>query len=123
MAKAKISTLIRKEIFERDTHCQCCGSWDANHIGHIIAEKNGGTLSSENLLRKCEVCNTTLGGYNFELDKRASYTECKQTILANRARWIRYCESLKKFVDAENRMSSGKSLRNPYKKPKPYIAE
>jgi 5-methylcytosine-specific restriction endonuclease McrA len=48
--------------------CPCCNITEITqlkfHCGHIIAEKNGGTLNIDNLMPICESCNKSMGTQN-----------------------------------------------------------
>ena len=48
--------------------CKCCLVEDISiscyHVGHVIAEANGGKTSMENLLPMCMLCNTSIGKQN-----------------------------------------------------------
>jgi 5-methylcytosine-specific restriction endonuclease McrA len=48
--------------------CPCCNITEITqlkfHCGHIIAEKNGGTLNINNLMPICESCNKSMGTQN-----------------------------------------------------------
>ena len=48
--------------------CQCCKreyiSIDNYHVGHIIAEANGGSTSLDNLIPMCMLCNTSIQKQN-----------------------------------------------------------
>lgn len=48
--------------------CLCCKLTDITqlsfHCGHVIAEKNGGTLTVDNLRPICQSCNSSMGTNN-----------------------------------------------------------
>ena len=52
----------------RTAKCKCCLVEDISincyHVGHVIAEANGGKTSMENLLPMCMLCNTSIGKQN-----------------------------------------------------------
>lgn len=58
--------------------CYCCkkiinvNEWEC---GHIISEKNGGTLHISNLKPVCSPCNKSMGTMNMEVFKNTYYTE------------------------------------------------
>lgn len=122
MSKKQIPAKLKAHILARDSHCACCGTWDANHAGHIIACANGGAMEAENLLRMCEFCNTKLGNYDAEFAAYATYNESRPETETNRAKWLAYVNALRKYHDAEKNCRRGLTKRNAYKKPKPYAA-
>jgi hypothetical protein len=121
MSKKSVSDRIKREVRARFTHCVCCGTWDAYDTGHIVSEKRGGTLDSENLLRMCDRCNGALRSANCRFASYASPTGGLQAPTeSNRARWFAYCDAEIKFWDAFDRVVKGDSKINPYKRPAPY---
>lgn len=58
--------------------CYCCkkiinvNEWEC---GHIISEKNGGTLHISNLKPVCSPCNKSMGTMNMEVFKNTYYAE------------------------------------------------
>ena len=122
MAKKAIPAKVKAALFARDSHCKCCGTWDANHAGHVVAERNGGQAILENLVRMCETCNTSLGGFDAEFASYAHYTESRATIETNRAKWLTYVAMLRKYHTSQKNLDNGLTKRNPYKKPRPFEA-
>lgn len=53
--------------------CKCCGVTDITQLafncGHIISEKNGGSLTVDNLLPICQNCNSCMGTMNMDTFK------------------------------------------------------
>ncbi len=52
----------------RKTKCICCNTTEIDitdfHAGHIIAEKNGGLTTVENIMPICSSCNSSMGSNN-----------------------------------------------------------
>lgn len=48
---------LRKQVIARDGMCVYCGSTEELQVDHIIARKNGGGHSIENLQTLCKRCN------------------------------------------------------------------
>lgn len=71
--KTAIPKYIRSEVWERlfgrntngtCTTCKCNLTVHQFEVGHIISEKNGGTLELENLTVQCSMCNKSAGSKN-----------------------------------------------------------
>jgi len=124
MSKQKISDKIKNAIRAKYAGCVCCGTWDAWDCGHIISEKRGGSIDESNLVRMCERCNGALNDANARFSSYATLgTESRAQIETNRAAWFAYCDAEKKFWNASDKLAEGKIKQNPYRRPKPYIAE
>lgn len=60
--KKKIGSTLRKAVLERDQYrCQHCGTHVDLCLDHLIAEKNGGPTTLENLQALCRSCNSKKG--------------------------------------------------------------
>jgi hypothetical protein len=77
MGKAKIADTIRAKVLARDSYvCRACGfGGSANYAfaldcDHIVAEKNGGATTLENLQCLCKGCNIAKTGNNWEFAAR-----------------------------------------------------
>jgi 5-methylcytosine-specific restriction endonuclease McrA len=51
--------------------CYCCKLTDivqmSFHCGHVIAEKNGGSIEITNLRPICQICNSSMGTTNMDV--------------------------------------------------------
>lgn len=77
MGKAKISDSVRAKVLARDNHiCRACGfGGSANYAfaldcDHIIAERNGGKATLDNLQCLCKGCNIAKTGNNWQFVAR-----------------------------------------------------
>jgi len=94
-SKAYVPASIRKEIFARFDCCAACGTWDADQVGHIVAEANGGEMSANNMMRLCGSCNQAQGTATVIIGTYATRTESPSTILPRRKAWSKYCAAAK----------------------------
>ena len=73
--KKSISHVLKRRVWAEHigehvgkTKCLCCKLTDITqlsfHCGHIIAEKNGGTTTVDNMLPICQSCNSSMGTNN-----------------------------------------------------------
>jgi hypothetical protein len=123
MAKAYLTESLRAQVMACHDSCVACGTWDARHVGHIVAESRGGATVLANLVRMCEFCNTVaLGNANLELSSFASMTESRALIETRRAFFLAYASKARDYWNACDRVANGKSKANPYRKPAPFNA-
>lgn len=60
--KKKISSGLRKQVFERDAYrCKSCGDHKNLCLDHVYPESLGGESSLENLQTLCQPCNSKKG--------------------------------------------------------------
>ena len=56
------------------TKCLCCNHQEIRqidfHCGHVIAERNGGTMAIDNLRPICSQCNLSMGVQNMDEFKK-----------------------------------------------------
>ncbi len=75
--KQYISLVLKKLVWNKyigkeigQAKCYCCKLTDIHqisfHCGHVIAEKNGGNLTVENLRPICQSCNSSMRTQNME---------------------------------------------------------
>jgi hypothetical protein len=69
--RSKPPDYIRNIVWERDKGiCRLCNRklHDIRdcHMGHIISDKNGGSINENNLVVTCSSCNTSLGSKNID---------------------------------------------------------
>lgn len=73
--KKSISHVLKRRVWAAHigeevgkTKCLCCKLTDITqltfHCGHIVAEKNGGSTTVENMLPICQSCNSSMGTQN-----------------------------------------------------------
>ncbi len=73
--KKAIPQALRRVVWARwigddiaKTKCLCCKTQEihmyAHHCGHVIAERNGGSTTVENLRPICQMCNNSMGTKN-----------------------------------------------------------
>ena len=91
MPKQRISASIRAQVMSRFSCCVACGTWDADEVGHIVAESKGGTLASSNLVRLCGNCNRVQHNAEVAFAAFAQYTIEPAVIISRRAYWEKYC--------------------------------
>lgn len=77
MAKKAISETVRAKVLARDNHiCRACGFGGSVNYAfaldcdHIVAEKNGGLATMDNLQCLCKGCNIAKTGNDWEFAKR-----------------------------------------------------
>lgn len=91
MPKARIPAPVRAEVMARFSCCAACGTWDADEVGHLVAESNGGTLDLNNLVRLCGNCNRVQHTAQVSFAAYAEYTIEPAVITSRRAYWFKYC--------------------------------
>ena len=75
--KAKIPAAIKRFVWDMyigecigKSKCQCCKITDITqltfHCGHVISEKNGGSVAVTNLRPICQNCNSSMGYTNMD---------------------------------------------------------
>ena len=63
MLSAKIPTLCRRAVYERDSYaCALCGRRDPIHVHHIKKRSAGGTNALTNLICLCPTCHAIAHG-------------------------------------------------------------
>ena len=61
-------------------NCFCCKNKIRQisfHCGHIISEKNGGSVTIDNLVPLCQMCNSSIGSQNLN-DFMEKYNFCNK---------------------------------------------
>lgn len=91
--KQRIPAKIRNAVFARFDCCVACGTWDADHCGHVVSEANGGAMVIENFVRLCGKCNLVQGTADVAFRGYASCTESRAEVETNRAYWAKYCKA------------------------------
>ena len=89
--KVKIPMSIKTAVKAKFNCCAACGTWDADNVGHIIAESKGGTLAMENLILLCGNCNQVQSNINIQFAAFAEYAIEPTVIIARRKYWEKYC--------------------------------
>ena len=98
--KAPIPESIRAYVMTAFAGCVACGTRDATHCGHVVAESKGGAMTKENFVRLCAFCNLSqnnvhvaFGAHVEAFSRSAPYGDVLDAIELNRAYWSRYCSS------------------------------
>ena len=94
-SKAYIPAHIRKAVEARFDCCVACGMWDADNVGHIVAEVHGGEMSVDNMIRLCGACNRAQGTATVVIGTYATRTESPSIIIPRRKAWKKYCAAAK----------------------------
>lgn len=83
--------------------CLCCNITDITqlkfHVGHVVAESNGGKLYVDNLRPICESCNKSMGTKNmFDFKKMLTSNSNNTNIINNKCK-----TKYNKLTNAEKR--------------------
>lgn len=73
--KNQIPSVVKQLVWDKyigeyigKTKCYCCKLVDIKqssfYCGHVVAEKNGGTMEIDNLRPICKTCNSSMGTTN-----------------------------------------------------------
>lgn len=83
MARKKVSTKARFEVFKRDGFtCQYCGATPPKvvlHCDHIVAASKGGEGDMDNLVTSCSICNMGKGARSLTAVPQSLKAKAKET--------------------------------------------